>query len=140
MTTTQYPCTPYLHHKWPGGSATLIKFLNQLGVCASMDTLARYIQRKHTDREQLKIKCLDSESFIIVSADNINFKHSFARVSKGSNNSSWHGTSIQVLPSLALSIDTLPNMAAVHSSGSSVVQPSSNHNMTHRLGRKRLPS
>ena len=132
-----------------GGLATLIKFLNQLGVCASMDTLARHIQQKHTDREQLKIKCLDSESFIIVSADNIDFKHSFARVSKGSNNSSWHGTFIQVvqpLPSLALSIEpafsdhTLLNTAAVHSSCSSVAQPSCNHDITHRLGRKRLPS
>ena len=37
-----------------GGSATLIKVLNQLGVCASMDTLARHIQQKHADREQLK--------------------------------------------------------------------------------------
>lgn len=33
-----------------GGSSMLIKILNQLGVCASADTLARYIQQKHSNR------------------------------------------------------------------------------------------
>ena len=33
-----------------GGSAILIKVLNRLGVCASADTLSRYIQHKNSNR------------------------------------------------------------------------------------------
>ena len=78
-----------------GGSASLIRVLNRLGVCASKDTLERHIQQKHADRDTLRSKYLDSESFTIVSADNIDFRHSYARISNGTKNSSWHGTSIQ---------------------------------------------
>ena len=88
-----------------GGSASLIRVLNRLGVCASKDTLERHIQQKHADRDTLRSKYLDSESFTIVSADNIDFRHSYARISNGTKNSSWHGTSIQVvqpLPSLSI--------------------------------------
>ena len=89
-----------------GGSATLIKMLNQLGLCASADTLARYIQHKGINKETAMNCCLNSDSFTVVSADNIDFLHSYARVYKGSKNSSWHGLSIQVdqpLPSLSMS-------------------------------------
>ena len=79
-----------------GGSATLIKMLNQLGLCASADTLARYIQHKSINKETAMNCCLNSDSFTVVSADNIDFLHSYARVYKGSKNSSWHGLSIQV--------------------------------------------
>ena len=87
-----------------GGSAMLIKMLNQLGACTSSDTLARYIQHKSTHRNDIMLKCLNIDGFSVISVDNIDFLHSQARVSKGKNNSSWHGTSIQVvqpLPSLS---------------------------------------
>ncbi len=85
-----------------GGSALLVRIL----VCASLDTLSRSIQH-HVG--QIKGKCgdtcLNTSSFTVVSADNIGFQHSYARVFCGNQASSWHGTSIQAthpLPSLGL--------------------------------------
>ena len=88
-----------------GGSATLIKVLNQLGICSSLDTLSRQMQQMHTNRESTLSHFLDNDCFTVVSADNIDFKHSYARVCKGEQSSSWHGTSIQIVqprPSLSL--------------------------------------
>lgn len=88
-----------------GGSTELVKILNQLGLCASSDTLARYIQHKSINLDDTMKHCLTPDSFTVVSADNIDFIHSYARVYKGSSASSWHGTSIQVvqpLPSLSM--------------------------------------
>jgi len=79
-----------------GGSAMLIKILNRLGVCASADTLSRYIQHKSSNSTDTISRCLNPDSFTVVSADNIDFLHSYARVSKGSN-SSTHATSIQAV-------------------------------------------
>ena len=87
-----------------GGSAMLIRILNQLGTCASSNTLAHYIQHKSSNRKNIMLQCLNMDGFSVVSIDNINFVHTQARISKGKNNSSWHGTSIQVvqpLPSLS---------------------------------------
>ena len=87
-----------------GGSGLLIKLLNQLGVCASADTLSRFIQYKASTFSKNKLKCLNPESFTIVSADNIDFMHSFAQVFCGRQKSSWHGTTVQAtqpLPSLS---------------------------------------
>lgn len=88
-----------------GGSAALVRMLNQFGVCASSDTLARYIQAKASNPHTRIAQSLDMDSFTAVSADNIDFLHSYARHFKGSKNSSWHGTTIQViqpLPSLSI--------------------------------------
>lgn len=63
-----------------GGSAMLIKILNRLGVCASADTLSRYIQHKCTNRTDAIHQYLSSDSFTVVSA-----------------NSSTHATSIQAV-------------------------------------------
>ena len=83
--------------------------LNQLGLCASADTLARYIQHKSINKETAMNCCPNSDSFTVVSADNIDFLDSYARVYTGSKNSSWHGLSIQVdqpLPSLSIESET----------------------------------
>ncbi len=88
-----------------GGSALLIRILNRLGVCSSLDTLSRYIQYHVTKSKDLTGSGLNPASFTVVSADNIDFLHSFARVFCGKQTSSWHGTSIQAaqpLPSLSL--------------------------------------
>ena len=77
-----------------GGSSQLIKCLNNLGVCASADTLARFVQ--HTTSKEQSVQ-LDTESFFVLSADNIDIEHKHAQVYKGSQNSSWHGTSIQLV-------------------------------------------
>ena len=85
-----------------GGSSMLIKIMNHFGICASMDTLSRFIQNKVGKVDPLEY--LDSEAFTLVSADNVDFLHSYARVFQGNQVSSWHGTSIQAvqpLPSLS---------------------------------------
>ena len=46
-----------------------------------------------------------NDSFTVISADNIDFLHKHARVVRGNGNSSWHGTTIQLvqpLPSFSL--------------------------------------
>ena len=97
-----------------GGSALLIRILNRLGVCASVDTLACFIQDKVSSENSLS-SFLHPESFTIVSADNIDFLHSYARVFKGSKNSSWHGTSVQaVQPLPSLSIHSEVHMSDTH--------------------------
>ena len=88
-----------------GGSSVLIRTLNRLGVCSSADTLARFIQHKRTVSEYHCFKHLTKDAFTVVSADNLDFLHSFSRVFCGNQKASWHGTTIQVvqpLPSLSL--------------------------------------
>ena len=83
-----------------GGSATLIQILNRLGVCASADTLSRFIQVKANTISPSRIGDLDSDTFTVVSADNIDFLHSYARVYCGSQKSSWHGMTVQAVQPL----------------------------------------
>ena len=82
----------------------LIQLLNRLGSCASSNTLARFIQHKVSAFNEKKGKDLNPQSFTVISADNIDFLHSYARVFGGSQVSSWHGTTVQAvqpLPSLS---------------------------------------
>ncbi len=83
-----------------GGSTLLIRILNRLGVCASADTLARFIQYKVASVDETDQ--LNQDSFTVVSADNVGFVHSYARVFCGSQNSSWHGTTVQAAQLLVL--------------------------------------
>ena len=88
-----------------GGTSQLIRILNRLGVCASADTLSRFVESKiASDKGQQQLsEFYDSDSFAIVSVDNIDYVHKNARVAKGKANS-WHGTTVQVvkpLPSLS---------------------------------------
>ena len=104
-----------------GGSALLIKFMNQLGACSSSDTLSRYIQNKVSHSNEHINQCLSQDSFTVVTVDNIDFLHSYARVYKGSNNSSWHGTTIQAvqpLPSLSIHSQTAASSPQTTSSTS----------------------
>jgi hypothetical protein len=81
-----------------GGSSRLVKLLNRLGVCASIDTLDRYIQyRVQKTMEDGPMAAYPQTSFIQFSIDNLDFAHSFARVFSGKQQSSWHGTTIQVV-------------------------------------------
>ncbi len=89
-----------------GGSTKLIRYLNRLGICSSLDTLSRVIQqhvkmREHKGPEQE----LCSSAMIIVSADNIDFLHKYAHNFCGRQSTSWHGTTVQIVqprPSLPL--------------------------------------
>ena len=91
-----------------GGSTLLVKVLNRLGICCSADTLARSIQHRVKERETKGPEqecCRDSITFI--SADNIDFLHSYAQVFCGNQSSSWHGTTVQaVQPSPSLKLDS----------------------------------
>lgn len=81
-----------------GGSTRLLRILNRLGVCVSADTHARYVQyRVQKCKEEGPMNPYPRNAFTIVSADNIDFIHSYARVYCGKQKSSWHGTTIQVV-------------------------------------------
>ena len=85
-----------------GGTALLIKILNRFGVCSSIETLNRFIQ--YRVNQQSELEGLNPDGFMIISADNIDFLHSYARVFSGNQVSSTHVTSIQTvqpLPSLS---------------------------------------
>ena len=88
-----------------GGSTLLVRMLNRIGVCASADTLSRFIQHKVSTCDEDGMKYLTPDTFTVVSADNIDFMHSFARIFCGRQTSSWHGTTVKVaqpIPSLSL--------------------------------------
>ena len=81
-----------------GGSSRLIKLLNRLGICACLDTHDRYIQHRV---EKLKEKGPMSNylctAFSVASGDNLDFIHGCARVYCGNQESSWHGTIVQIV-------------------------------------------
>ena len=87
-----------------GGSTYLIKILNRLGICSSVDTLERRIQYITSLREEegAEHEC-EERALTFISADNIDYIHSFAQVYCGKQQSSWHGTTVQAvqpMPSL----------------------------------------
>ena len=87
-----------------GGSSRLIKLLNHLGICTSAGTHARYVQyRVKRTIERGVMKDYPQDAFTIVSADNLDFVHSHARVYCGKQQSSWHGTTVWVACSPDLS-------------------------------------
>ena len=115
MFCTDYRCSFPLHTlltdlvNSQGGSVLLIKILNRLGVCASSDTLYRHIQYKVGTNSTKQKFHNPNDIFVVVSAENIDFMHSYACVFKGNQMSSWHGTSIQAVtpkPSLSLAVQT----------------------------------
>ena len=65
-----------------GGSALLIRLLNRMKVCSSSDILARFINNISNKSCLLYNKALMTESFAVVSADNLDYLHSYARVCK----------------------------------------------------------
>ena len=102
-----------------GGSEYLIQALNRLGICSSHDTLKRAIQSK----VQAKHPCsnlFNSGAFTTISVDNIDFLHSFATVFKGNRNSSWHGTTVQL-------VQPLPSLAPIQTQSQSIVEPTLPH-------------
>ena len=58
-----------------GGSTLLVQMLNRLGVCASADT---FIQFKMSNCNTSLMKYLQPDMFTCISADNIDFMHSYA--------------------------------------------------------------
>ena len=67
-----------------GGSTQLVQILNRLGMCSSADTLARSIQYRVQEREPRgpEQEC-HPHSLTIVSADNIDFLHSYTLMHAG---------------------------------------------------------
>ena len=82
-----------------GGSHLLIKIMNRIGVCSSFDALQRYMH--YTISQPPGLNDTD-DTLQIVSVDNLDFLHSYARVFKGNRQSSWHGTTIQKVRPLPL--------------------------------------
>ena len=66
---------------------------------------SRFINHISNNSCPLPNKALTTESFAVVSADNLDYLHSYARVGKHNQKSSWHDISVQLVqprPSLSL--------------------------------------
>ena len=80
------------------GSSRLMKFLNRLGVCTSADKHTRYVtKRVEKQKEEGIMSAYPECAFTIASTDNLDFLHSYARVYCGKQQSSWHGTTVQLV-------------------------------------------
>ena len=100
-----------------GGSTELVRILNRLGVVASKDTHARYIEHVVTRyQEGSHIRQLRPHGFTIASLDNLDFQASYVAVYCGDQHRSTHVTTIQVVQPKPLS---LCDSSEIHKSTSS---------------------
>ena len=109
-----------------GGSSLLIRTLNRVGVCASADTLSRFMQFKVNHFGSTVQQYTDSEILAVVSADNVDFLHTYSRVANGNKNSSWHGTTVQVaqpLPSFSLQPQPYTLISPLQTTENSITPP-----------------
>ena len=90
-----------------GSSSILHRILNRVGMCASSDTLSRFMQHKEGSFKTTVDSFISNDSFTIVSADNVDFLHNFASIAGGKQQSSWHGTTIQA-------VQPLPSLTVLH--------------------------
>ena len=80
-----------------GGSSRLQMVLNRLGACASIETHSRYVQYRVENRiKEGLMSELPANSFMVVSADNLDFVHKHGRSFCGRLEASWHGTIVQI--------------------------------------------
>ena len=95
-----------------GSSSLLLRILNLLRVCASSGALSRFIQHKIQSKQTGETEPdLDSQEFTVVSAYNIDFMHSYARVFSRKQNRSWHGTTVQAVQPKASEAEQVDNQA-----------------------------
>ena len=95
-----------------GGSDRLARLLNRFGVCASPDTHSRYVQyRVDKSKKDGPMRGLPDNAFMVASADNLDYIHSYARVYCGNQQSSWHGTTVQLVqPQPSKLVDIFSNL------------------------------
>ena len=80
-----------------GGSPGLTNLINRFGVCASIDTHARYIQYQvDKSKREGPMRAFPSDSFVEL-ADNLDYVHSYAHIYCGNQQSSWYGTTVQLV-------------------------------------------
>ena len=81
-----------------GGSKRLVRMFNRLGICSSSETALQYVQyHVKTRTEEGITSAYPSNCFMIASADNIDYVHHYARVYCGKQQSSWQGTTVQIV-------------------------------------------
>ena len=86
-----------------GKSALLAKVLNRMGVCSSSDTLSKFINHISNNLCLLPNKALTTGSFVVVSADNLDYLHSYARVCKHNQQLAWYVCTARATKTLTLS-------------------------------------
>ena len=81
-----------------GGSSRLLKLLNRLGICTNGIKHDFYItERVKKQRQDGILSAYPDSAFTIASMDNLDFLHIYARVYCGKQQSSWHGTTVQLV-------------------------------------------
>ena len=81
-----------------GYSHRLMRLFNRFGACASPDTHARYVQyRVDKSKKEGPTGGYPDDAFILASADNLDYIHSYTRVYCGNQQNSWRGTTVQLV-------------------------------------------
>ena len=107
-----------------GGSPRLTRLLNRLGVCASKETHDCYVQyRVEKSKKEGPMSGFPDNAFMLVSADNLDYIHSYARIYCGNQQSSWHGTTVQLVQPQPSTLVEVP----VHQPEESRESPSTTH-------------
>ncbi|XP_071951903.1 uncharacterized protein [Antedon mediterranea] len=93
-------------------SGKCVSILSQFGICVSKDTLLRY--QKHVAEQEMVNKQFLTNSFTVVSIDNIDKNSQYAAVRSSEHSRGFHGTSIQAVQSLPTACKThLTNLSQV---------------------------
>jgi hypothetical protein len=117
--------------QYHGGNTTLVKILNRVGACASMDTLMRVLTSVAESRIERGISsCLVPNALSFISIDNIDILQPWAMVSSLTPGRSWHGTSVQC-------VQPRPITMTQHAEHSNCVQANDIDGRHHELTNKR---
>lgn len=97
-----------------GGSSRLLKLLNRLGICTNADKHDNYVaERVKKQKEVGVLSAYPDNAFTVASMDNLDFLHSYARIYCGKQQSSWHGTTVQLVQPQPSNFSDRPRLAQV---------------------------
>ena len=81
-----------------GGSNRLQSLLNRLCICASIETHARYVQYRVEKRnKEGHMDGFPADFSTVVSADNLDYIHSYFQVYSENQRCSWNGITVQIV-------------------------------------------
>ncbi len=95
-----------------GGSHELVRVINRIGACASLDTANRLSTMVVHDRIYRGILLLELNfnTLSVITIDNVDILQTHAMVSTLDATQSWHGTSIQCVQHMPESLQDVPTV------------------------------